>query len=225
MTVELDKEKGPQIRVDQGKEDAAFLNLFNSQMIIHEGSRNLRHSHSLEPALYILRGETETEACLLQVPRNNLSLRSNGVFVLINNKSKTFHIWVGNNCPEHKIQISKQVSNMSRLIKSGSYKIENEKQGGESTQWKNLMNSKNPQENMTLCNLNNSQIDNKTETLSIRMYRMTSLSGDFHVSEVLCPSRNINVPNLLPFNQEDLYSAQQPGKNTKDSGNVKLYFL
>ena len=66
MTVELDKEKGPQIRVDQGKEDAAFLNLFNSQMIIHEGSRNLRHSHSLEPALYILRGETETEACLLQ---------------------------------------------------------------------------------------------------------------------------------------------------------------
>ena len=83
MTVELDKEKGPQIRVDQGKEDAAFLNLFNSQMIIHEGSRNLRNGHNLEPALYILRGETETEACLLQVPRNNLSLRSNGVFVLI----------------------------------------------------------------------------------------------------------------------------------------------
>ena len=84
MTVELDKEKGPQIRVDQGKEDAAFLNLFNSQMMIHEGSRSLRNSHNLESALYILRGETETEACLLQVPRNNSSLRSNGVFALIN---------------------------------------------------------------------------------------------------------------------------------------------
>ena len=212
MTVELDKEKGPQIRVDQGKEDAAFLNLFNSQMIIHEGSRNLRSSHGSDASLYILRGETETEACLLQVPRTYSSLRSTGVFVLVNPKNKTFHIWVGKNCPDHKIQISKQVANVSRLIKLQNFRIENEKQGEESIQWKNLINSKEPFENKPICNLNHSQIENKTESLSIRMYRMTSLSGEFQVSEVLCPSRNINVPNYLPFNQEDLYSAQQPGK-------------
>ena len=34
MTVELDKEKGPQIRVVQGKEHPAFLQLFNGSMII-----------------------------------------------------------------------------------------------------------------------------------------------------------------------------------------------
>ena len=215
MTVELDKEKGPQIRVDQGKEDAAFLNLFNSQMIIHEGSRNLRSSHSNEVALYILRGETETEACLLQVPRNYSSLRSTGVFILVDPRNKSFHIWVGTNCPDHKKEIAKRLANTSRLLKSGNFHSENEKQGEETTQWKNLMKSKEPLENMTICNFNDSQIKNKTESLSIRMYRMTSLSGDFHVSEVLCPSRNINVPNLLPFNQEDLYSAQQPGKIQK----------
>ena len=215
MTVELDKEKGPQIRVDQGKEDAAFLNLFNSQMIIHEGSRNSRNANGNEAALYILRGETETEACLLQVPRNNSSLRSTGVFILTNPRNKTFHVWVGKNCPDHKKQIAKQMAPISRLLKSGNFHTENEKQGEETTQWKNLMKSKEPLENMTICNLNHSQIDNKTESLSIRMYRMTSLSGDFHVSEVLSPSRNINVPNLLPFNQEDLYSAQQPGKIPK----------
>ena len=222
MTVELDKEKGPQIRVDQGKEDAAFLNLFNSQMIIHDGSRNLRNIHKRETSLYVLRGETETEACMLQVSRKPSSLRSRGAFVLVDPKSKTFHVWVGNNCPDHKIQISKQVGNTSRFTKLENFKIEYEKQGEESVQWKNLMNSKEPVENS--CSLtNDSQMKNKTESSSIRMYCMTSLSGEFHVSEVLCPSRNINVPNLLPFNQEDLYSPQQPGMISKMMSQVSNY--
>ena len=37
MTVELDKERGPQIRVVQGKEYAAFLQLFKGSMIILYG--------------------------------------------------------------------------------------------------------------------------------------------------------------------------------------------
>ena len=37
MTVELDKEKGPQVRVVQGKEPPAFLNLFNGSMVLLKG--------------------------------------------------------------------------------------------------------------------------------------------------------------------------------------------
>lgn len=37
MTVELDKEKGPQVRVVQGKEPPAFLNLFNGNMVLLKG--------------------------------------------------------------------------------------------------------------------------------------------------------------------------------------------
>lgn len=37
MTIELDKEKGPQIRVVEGKEPPAFLNLLNGSMIILQG--------------------------------------------------------------------------------------------------------------------------------------------------------------------------------------------
>ena len=37
MTVELDKEKGPQVRVVQGKEPPAFLNLFSGGMILLKG--------------------------------------------------------------------------------------------------------------------------------------------------------------------------------------------
>lgn len=37
MTVELDKEKGPQVRVEQWREPPAFLNLFNGGMVILKG--------------------------------------------------------------------------------------------------------------------------------------------------------------------------------------------
>ena len=37
MTIELDKEKGPQIRVVQGKEPAAFLTLFRGKITVLRG--------------------------------------------------------------------------------------------------------------------------------------------------------------------------------------------
>ena len=37
MTVELDEERGPQVRVPQGEEVPAFLNLFNGGMIVLDG--------------------------------------------------------------------------------------------------------------------------------------------------------------------------------------------
>ncbi len=37
MTVELDKEKGPQVRVEEGSEPPAFLNLFSGTMLLLKG--------------------------------------------------------------------------------------------------------------------------------------------------------------------------------------------
>ena len=39
QTVELDSEKGPQLRVPEGSEHAAFLSLFNGHMVIYNGAR------------------------------------------------------------------------------------------------------------------------------------------------------------------------------------------
>ena len=73
MTVELDRERGPQIRVDQGKEHAAFLNLWKGRMRIHKG----RHlSSQKRTKLYVLRGETVNESCLVEVTLATSSLRS-----------------------------------------------------------------------------------------------------------------------------------------------------
>ena len=46
MTIQLDKEKGPQIRVTQGKEHPAFLQLFNGSMIILYGKSDTNNLHN-----------------------------------------------------------------------------------------------------------------------------------------------------------------------------------
>ena len=43
QTVELDSEKGPQLRVQEGNEHAAFLSLFSGNMIIYKGRRGERN--------------------------------------------------------------------------------------------------------------------------------------------------------------------------------------
>merc|ERR1712223_1381050 len=40
MTIELDEEKGPQVRVEQGQETAVFLNLWKGSMVVHKGRRS-----------------------------------------------------------------------------------------------------------------------------------------------------------------------------------------
>ncbi|KAG5889512.1 hypothetical protein JTB14_008999 [Gonioctena quinquepunctata] len=59
LTVELDKQNAPQVRVVQGSEPAAFLRLFDGNMIIHKGKRD--EADDTERArLFMVRGEKKT---------------------------------------------------------------------------------------------------------------------------------------------------------------------
>ena len=49
MTVELDKEKGPQVRVVEGKEPPAFLSLFGGGMMILQGRQALHGEDVVAP--------------------------------------------------------------------------------------------------------------------------------------------------------------------------------
>lgn len=40
LTVQLDTEQGPQLRIDQGHEPPAFWNLFKGSAIVYRGKRN-----------------------------------------------------------------------------------------------------------------------------------------------------------------------------------------
>ena len=209
MTVELDRERGPQIRVDQGKESAAFLNLFNGKMVIHEGGRHIK-GHFKDPRLYILRGETTEEACLVEVPLTYSSLRSKGAFVLIDYKIKAFNIWTGKSCPLHKKEMAKKLVDTSYYTRAEHYKVVYEVENSESTSWMKALGQglQSPKHSHSS---SQNELENKTDLSSVRMFRITSVSGEFHVNEVLCPFRKVDSPNCLPFNQEDMYGTEQPG--------------
>ncbi|CAH2245482.1 jg8723 [Pararge aegeria aegeria] len=65
LTVELDREKGPQVRVAQGNEPPAFLNLFQGKLVIHQGKRGTDKSRY---KLFVTRGNIPNEAYMVQVP-------------------------------------------------------------------------------------------------------------------------------------------------------------
>jgi len=44
-----------------------------------------------------------------------------------------------------------------------------------------------------------------------RLFQLSSASGEFVAVEFVYPSREPNLVNSMPFLQEDLYTATQPG--------------
>ncbi len=202
MTVELDEEKGPQIRVEQGQEDATFLNLWKGKMAIHKGRRG--QSRSSQNRLYFVKGECPEEACAVQVTCGADSLRSRGCFILITQASKAF-IWQGNGLPEHKKAVAQALQERWNDLKSLSVSVERE--GSESEDFRRAVGGLDSGE---------FAFDLEVPSNSLRLYHMTSVSGEFHVEEVACPYLSEDVPNTLSFNQSDLYSVEQPGKQGID---------
>merc|ERR1711983_274181 len=63
----------------------------------------------------------------------------------------------------------------------------------------------------------------KPPSASMRLYHMNSVSGEFCVDEIVCPYLNQDVPNVLSFNQNDLYKVEQPALFLVESGTEKLW--
>lgn len=81
LTVELDEERKPQLRVTEGKEPPAFCRLFNGRMIIHAGKRTRPRNDPVR--MFVVRGEVPQEGHLIEVTAELGSLRSQGVFLII----------------------------------------------------------------------------------------------------------------------------------------------
>lgn len=56
-----------------------------------------------------------------------------------------------------------------------------------------------------------------------RLFQLSSSSGEFVAQEFFNPSRAADLVCSLPFLQEDLYSAPQPGKKRYDT--LELFYL
>ena len=196
---ELDEEKGPQIRVEQDQEHAAFMNLWKGKMAVHKGRKGESKSKA---RLFLVKGECPEEACAFQVKCELNSLRSRGAFILLEGQNKAF-VWKGQGMPDHKsLVIDSLKANWNELTDSI---IQDETEGQESPAFKSILGFNQGRYHANL----------PVPSASMRLYHMSSLSGEFQVDEVACLSLNEAVPNVLSFNQPDLYKAEQPGKNLK----------
>ena len=99
MTVELDEERGPHVRVSMGSEPPAFLNMFSGAFVVHEGKRG---EEALCPQrMYLVRGEVESEGHLVAVGVHRSHLRSRACLILVNTEAGAIHLWKGCKALKH----------------------------------------------------------------------------------------------------------------------------
>ncbi|XP_034251142.1 supervillin isoform X7 [Thrips palmi] len=219
LTVELDKEQGPQIFVTQGLEPPAFLGLFNGKMTIHSGRRGDQHSQKGTYRLFAIRGELEREASLVEVTPSMRQLRSRGCFLLLNEKSKILHIWCGARALPHNRNIAKTLALKIQKEMSEEFglpsalEIQDEEEGSESQEFLKGFGGSNRHLYVSLPSAKdgNSQY-------SPRLFHLTSLSGTFTATEVAGPCRNSKLTVPFPFQQSHLYGASQPAVFILDNG-------
>ncbi|KAL1518089.1 hypothetical protein ABEB36_001766 [Hypothenemus hampei] len=207
LTVELDKENAPQIRVVQGFEPAAFLRLFGGSMVIHRGKRDQELEQEKSTRLFIVRGELQEEAYLMEVPLEKKSLRSRGSLVLFGEGRVT--IWHGCKADKQKKLVAKDVVNNILKHKPEELNFDGddvevlEVQEGEETE--EFLNELSGDREYYHSLLHASE----TYDFTPRLFKFESLTGSFTANEILCPHRSKHS-TPYPFVQSELYNSSQP---------------
>lgn len=129
--------------------------------------------------------------------------------MLIKGQSKAI-IWMGQGLPEHKKAVVESLKKHWPSLSKCS--ISHEVEGQESEAFRAAFKTSRDFDRGL-----------SVPTASMRLYHMTSVSGEFHVDEIVAPYLSEAVPNVLSFNQNDLYKVEQPALFLIESGNEKLW--
>ncbi|XP_011406645.2 PREDICTED: uncharacterized protein LOC100639454 [Amphimedon queenslandica] len=207
MTVEMDKEKGPQVRVVQGTEHPAFLQLFNGSMIIMYGKSDNNEISKCKNGyrLYYCGGFAKKEAYLLEINTDGVSLsfclRSRGCYVIQDGSSKSVFAWAGRQTSDRYRQIARHTAR--KLKKKLGYTVSQQTlEGEECPAVKRLMGDKLEYAPLTF-----------PASYTPRLFQLSGSTGWFRATEethVACPEDISIVPDHFPFTQETIYTAVQP---------------
>uniref|UniRef100_UPI00358EB31C supervillin-like isoform X2 n=1 Tax=Myxine glutinosa TaxID=7769 RepID=UPI00358EB31C len=211
MTVELDQEKGPQVPVQQGKESPCFLQLFQGAMLVHLHQRE-EHKQPDKRQLYCSRGEVPIEAYLVEVPCQASSLRSHASFVLLDKPGQTLYLWHGcrtsissREAAKHSARkLQQRCSSDCGLEPCLNPALERVEEGKEPPEFWEAVGGRDRNAYHSLLK------EPRKEENTLRLFQLSSTSGDFHAAECVCLTRSPGVPTLLPFLQDDLYGTTQP---------------
>ncbi|XP_078327129.1 uncharacterized protein LOC111123958 isoform X12 [Crassostrea virginica] len=225
MTVELDEERGPQVRVAEGKEMPCFLNLFKGRMISHRGKREDESTNTQGAwRCYSVRGDYENEICLIEIPSGADRLRSRASFILLNVRSGLLFVWHGCKAPPHCKELAvkaaerlKEKCPLEVGVKEDVYiLITQMDEGAEKPEFWSALGVKANTRSLYCSHLT----DPTPYDYTLRVFHMSSVSGNFEVHEILNPSRTPDLSTPFPVLQRDLYNASQPGLFLLDDDNI-----
>ncbi|KAJ8715962.1 hypothetical protein PYW08_013247 [Mythimna loreyi] len=219
LTVELDREKGPQVRVAQGNEPPAFLNQFQGNLVIHQGKKDTDKSRY---RLFVTRGNLSNEAYLLQVPCSVRQLRSRGSLLLVDTEKGCLYIWHGARSMKHTKDIAIELANKLIARKSkylfgdnvSDVKITEVREGEEPKEVLEALGVANKQHYTSVLGGSGAAPGGVTP----RLFHFSDLGGQFEAHEVLSPLRHEHLATPFPFDQKELYSASQPALFLLDDG-------
>lgn len=181
-------------------------------MVIHKGKRD--EIEIVDSArMFILRGEVENEMYLMEVPLKMSSLRSRSSFVVINTETDQISIWHGCKSSKQKRKVIKDTVEKMLKTKPNELQLDDyeevldvvEMEEGSETDafFDALGNDRESYFSLLDCD--------DSFDYTIKLYKLSSVTGNFVSTEILCPHRSEHS-SPYPFVQSELYSARQPGK-------------
>jgi len=218
-TVELDSERGPQIRVRQGREHAAFLQLWQGRMLTLRGRRGQALSTAPSARLFIVQAEEEQEMFARELTCSLDSLRSRGVFILL--LTTKIIIWSGRSASPLQLTFAGSIAETwrlkapSELGKLRLSSVETLSEGEETGEFLSALGG-------SYSDYQRLSAGDLTLTSSPQLYHMTSVLGTFEVNQVQSDFRKGGTVNNLMLDQSRLYGAEQPALFLVDCG-VSLY--
>ncbi|KAL9910395.1 supervillin isoform 7-T7 [Glossina fuscipes fuscipes] len=224
LTVELDKEKGAQMRVAQGDESTAFIRLFDT-MWLHKGRKEDCLRKQKEWRLYLVHGNVLEEALCKEVRCQAQQLRSRASMLLINGEKGEIYIWHGCQSAKHTREVAEKTAEKLRLSKpndlfsASTITVDIIEEMHEPREFKKVLDL----DYLTNASeVYGSLWDKKPKDFfyTPRLFHYSSTQGIFNANELLSPLRCKDLLTPYPFTQTQLYSARQPTIFMLDDGDV-----
>ncbi|XP_075225923.1 uncharacterized protein LOC142327040 [Lycorma delicatula] len=221
ITVQLDSERGPQVRIPQGTEPPAFLSLFGGTAVIHRGKKGQARNPS-DWRLYICKGEESDEAVLIEVACSNRSLRSRTSFLLVHVSTGCVYLWHGAKTLPHTRQVASDAVDkltsgdmadfgLGHFDEIGFHEVH---EGSEPKEFFEGLGGCKRHLYVSLLNCES------LYSWTPRLFHLSSMLGQFISTPVIPPCSHPTLDCPFPYSQEDLYSAQQPVLFLLNSENI-----
>ncbi|KAH8365972.1 hypothetical protein KR093_007767 [Drosophila rubida] len=219
LTVELDKEKGAQLRVAQGDECTAFVRLFG-QLWQHQGRKEQCLARRASWRLYQLHGNVAEETLLTEVACEARQLRSRSSMLLLHGGEGQLLLWHGCQSAEHTRELALAVAEAlvaqppADLFSCSSVTLQQLEEGAESVECQQALGLQQEGER----NYGSLLGSSKRYDYTLRLFNFSSTQGVFQAVELLDPLRCLDRHSAYPFAQAQLYNARQPTIFLLDDG-------